>query len=316
MDSNTFDIVYNKWIKKDKKNKSFWKEISKELNISDHEYLRGEFKNERYRRGLIQKTNLNISNKLKVNILDIEFSPMEVYTFGLWDQDISPDKVIKTGYVLCWSLKELNSSEIISECLTPNESKNGNDKRIINEIHKLLNESQIIIGHNVKEYDLKVLNTRFLYHGLQPLHPYQVIDTLTVARNNFAFPSNSLKYVNKFLGIKQKEETDGFTLWKNCMLGDETSLEKLSHYCNNDVLATEELYYKLRPYVKSHPNLALYFETDELVCKHCGSNHIDIDGYYYTNVAKYESIHCKNCGAWGRLNKNLIKKEQKQILMR
>ena len=319
MNSETFDIIYNKWINKEKTGKPFWKDLAIELNYKDGEYLRSDFKHERSRRGLLlNKKELLYDNDNfpKICVFDIEFAPMQVYTFGLWDQNITPDKIITDGYVLCWSAKMLNDPKIELDVIEPFLSKDGDDYDVIQHIHQYLDKCQIVIGHNIKEYDLKTLNTRFLYYGFYPLSQFQVIDTLTVAKNNFRFPSNSLKYINKFLDIKQKDETEGFQLWKNCTQGDEESLSKLGKYCKNDVLATEELYYKFRPYIKTHPNMGLYFETTEPICKNCGSKNLMSNGFYYTNVSKYESVRCGSCGALGRKKDNLVSKEQRKALVR
>jgi len=49
----------------------------------------------------------------------------------------------------------------------------------------------------------KLINSAFLECGFPPLK-YKVVDTLTVARQNFKFSSNKLAYLNKKLGIRNK----------------------------------------------------------------------------------------------------------------
>jgi len=291
-----------------------WASLAKKYGYANSEIIRASFKRERKKLGIPSKNNKS-NNDIKIGVFDIETTPMQVYTFGLWDQNISPEKIIKDSYMLCWSGKFLN--DYVSEygVVTPQESVDGNDIRIVSSIWNFLNKCQIVIGHNIKSFDLKVLNTRFLHYGMLPLNNFCVVDTYLVAKNNFSFPSNSLAYINKFLEIKQKSENDGFNLWKRCMNGDQFSLAKMYEYCKQDVLCTEDLYFKLRPFIKSHPNLGMYFETTESVCPNCGSNKLIEQGFYYTRAGKFASVRCNNCGAVSRKRQNELDKDKKKNLI-
>lgn len=315
MDSKIFDACYDEWVKNQGK-KNFWGKLADQFSYKNGEVLRGAFKNERKKRGNFKLKEVKPFDYPRILCFDIETTPMEVYAFGLWNQNISPQQIISDSFVLSWSAKLLNSDEIYSDVLTSKEAKNKDDLRIVKSIWKLLDTCEILIGQNIKEFDLKKLNTRFLYYNLPPVSHYLLVDTLQVAKSVFSFPSNSLKYMNKMLGIKQKKENEGFILWKKCMDGDEESLKKMDEYCREDSCAVEDLYYRVRPFVKSHPNLSLYFNTEEKMCPKCGSEDVIIyNKFYYTPTGKYDTFRCVNCGAVSRNKINELDKDKRKNML-
>jgi len=77
-------------------------------------------------------------------------------------------------------------------------------------------------------------------------------------------------------------------------------LAEMLSYNDQDVILLEDVYVKLRPWIKSHPNMNLY--TEDNVCSNCGSRRIINTGTYRTNVNEYLSEQCE-CGAWSRKTK-------------
>jgi hypothetical protein len=253
-------------------------------------------------------------SKPNVLLLDIETTPIKAWIWNVWKQDTTPEKIIQDWYVLTWAAKWLFEPEIFSGKLTSDEAKNGNDKRIISDIWKFIDDADIIIAHNLKKFDEKRLKTRFLLHGIAPPMPYQRIDTLEIARREFAFSHNRLDYINKLLGINRKIETD-FSLWERCMEGNKKSLSYMEEYNKNDVGILEETYVRLRPYIKSHPNLGLFVDADSAMCPTCGSIDLRWGGTYTTSVNKYSAFRCNNCGAIGRSRNTELTKEQKKKIL-
>lgn len=291
-----------------------WNELAVKYDYSCGEALRASYRREKNRReeNRIEKKNDNV----RIAVFDIENSPLQVFAFQLWDVNISPDQIISDTFLFSWSAKLLNEPKIYGQVLTSEEAKNKDDERIVKGIWEFLNECHILIGHNIKSFDLAKLNVRFLYHELPPLSNSQIIDTLQIARANFAFSSNKLGYINKQLNIKQKIENEGFNLWRKCFEGQPDALQTMFEYNKGDVVSTEDLYYKIRPFVKNHPNLALYNEIDEMQCPNCGSLDLADNGWYYTSTGKYQSLRCGNCGAISRKRKDEIEKDKKKNVLR
>jgi hypothetical protein len=108
-------------------------------------------------------------------------------------------------------------------------------------------------------------------HKLPPTSYYQQIDTLEVAKKEFGFPSNKLDGLARFLDIPGKIPT-GLSLWVSVMQGDPISIKYMEEYNRNDIIVLEKIYLRMRPYIKSHPNLNLYSDINEAVCPTCGSH--------------------------------------------
>lgn len=178
---------------------------------------------------------------------------------------------------------------------------------------KLLNEADIVITHNGKKFDLLKINARMLIHRLPPVKPYQNIDTLEVAKKQFGFTSNKLDYLAKILGVDTKLETN-FQLWSDCVDGKPEALEYMFKYNNWDVECLEAVYLRLRPWIRNHPNLNLYYECDEPICPNCGSKHLTPEGFYYTSVNKYQVFRCE-CGATSRMRTSAVDPEVKEVIL-
>ena len=251
----------------------------------------------------------------KVLLLDIETAPMEVFTWGLWKPVLNYRNIIKRGFMLSWSAKWLFSSEMQSDVVTPKEALKQDDKRISESIWQLIDDADIVIGHNVRKFDIKWLNTEFILNGLKPPMPYQTIDTLTEARKHFRFPNNQLDYLGQLMTRKQKIETD-FGLWKRCVNGDKESLKYMLEYNEQDVLLLEDVYVELRPWIRSHPNMGIYMNTDKPVCDNCGSVNLLWENKYYTTMAsKFAAFRCNECGAPNRCRYTALTREQRKNLL-
>jgi hypothetical protein len=150
--------------------------------------------------------------------------------------------------------------------------------------------------HN-SAFDTQYLNARFIYHNLPPPAPYKIIDTLHIKKTT-RFQMNNLDFLCKHLGLREKIDTGGFGLWKRCMAGDEQALKDMRIYNENDVLALEELYVRLRPWLPTHPNMALFLDQENgNRCSRCTSENIEYIGQYATSVNLYNSYRCLDCGA-------------------
>lgn len=231
----------------------------------------------------------------KILLFDLEVSPMKAYVWERWRQNISLDQTISENFIIAWSAKWLYDSKIMGDVLTPEEIIHEDDFRIVKNLWELINEADIVIAHNAKHADIPWMNSRFIMHNMIPPKPYLVVDTLEVSRKQFGFSSNKLDALAGYFNIPHKLET-GFQLWKSCMEGDEQSLKYMLEYNNRDVLILEEVYLKLLPWIKSHPNISMLVQKD--CCSHCGSDEYELlEGqYYYTSVGKYQLYRCKHCG--------------------
>jgi DNA polymerase III epsilon subunit-like protein len=260
-------------------------------------------------------TEVTAKKAPKILIFDIETAPMEVFVWGLYKQQIPIQNVIKDFSLLSWSAKWLFEPEIMSAKVTGWEAKNREDGSIVEGLWSLLDEADMVVGHNVNKFDVRKANLRFHLNGLKPPMPYRTIDTMKHAMRVFGSSSYKMDYLNKIFGLSMKKSTT-YDLWVRCVHGDEKALAQMLDYNQFDVTVTEELYLSLRPWMKSHPNVALYIDTEETICTNCGNEDLDWAGFYYTPAGKYKAFRCGGCGAVGRSRtSNLTKEERAKLLL-
>jgi hypothetical protein len=219
--------------------------------------------------------------------------------------------------VLSWSAKWLDDPVDKVMYMDQRSAKDiEDDSQILRAIWKLLDEADVVITQNGKSFDEKKLNARFILHGFQPPSSYKHIDTKLIAKKRFAFSSNKLEYMTDKLCVKYKKlkhtKFPGHEMWRECLNGNVEAWKEMEIYNKHDVLALEELYKKLIPWDNSI-NFNLYHDDNTNTCK-CGSTTFARNGFYYTNVGKFQRYKCKTCGAESRDRINLFSQEKKESL--
>ena len=235
----------------------------------------------------------------KILVLDIETAPHIAYVWGAWKQNIHNSQWVSKSWIMSFSAKWLGEHEIFTEvCKTPED-----EHKIIFELLLWLDEADFVVAHNGKKFDLPRIIGAAIKHGFTPPSPYKELDTLLVARREFGFVSNTLDALCEEMGLPRKDKHKkfpGFELWTACMDGVEEAWEELVEYNEQDVLILEQLYLRMRPYFRNHPNVNREHD-DEVRCPKCGSNNIQWRGYYYTAAGLcYRRFVCLDCGGWGR----------------
>ena len=190
-----------------------------------------------------------------------------------------------------------------------------NDLNWAKSLWALIDSADVVIAHNGDDFDLKWANTLFLKHNLTPVSTYKTVDTLKVIRNNFRLLSNKLDYVCRSLKLGEKLKHEGLPLWIKCMKGNQESWKLMEKYNKRDVLILENVYEKIKPFIKNHPNLALYYDSILPTCPNCSGHNFNKRGFSYTAVNKYQRYVCTNCGKNVRSrNSELTKEKSKSIL--
>lgn len=256
------------------------------------------------------------SNGPKVLLFDIETAPMLVYAWSLWDESIAPNQIVEDWAVLSWSAKWLDAKEVMYMD-NRNAKYPREDKKILRELWRLLDEADIVVTQNGKQFDEKKLNARFVIHGMPRPSSYRHIDTKQIAKQKFGFTSNRLEYMAEKLNKKYFKEKhakfQGMELWKECLKGNLQAWKEMEKYNKHDVLALEELFKTLAPWSNT-VNFSVYHERPTNVCS-CGSSSYVRNGYFYTNRGKYQRFKCSDCGHETRANANLLSKKKKRSLL-
>jgi uncharacterized protein YprB with RNaseH-like and TPR domain len=180
---------------------------------------------------------------MKILLLDIETTPLQVYTWGLWDQNIGINQIIKSTEMMCFGAKWLGQKSV-----TFRSVHHDGKKTMLEELHKLMDEADVLVGWNSASFDHKHINREFLENGMTPPAPTKDLDLMTITKANFQFPSNKLDYVAQKLGVGAKVKHSGFELWIKCMDGDDKAWREMKKYQIQDVQLLDSLYDILLPW--------------------------------------------------------------------
>lgn len=257
--------------------------------------------------------------KPRILTVDIETAPITAYTWGLFKQNIGLNQIKKDWHLLAWAAKWYNDPPSKVMYMDNRDAKNiGDDKRLVKELAKLLEEADIVITQNGEKFDMKKLNARAVINGLPPIKPCLSTDILKEGRKVFSFTSHKLEYVANKLNKKYKKlkhaKYPGFELWRAIMAGDKAAWKEMETYTKHDVLSTEEAYTTIRGWIKTQ-NLASFANDLKLRCR-CGSTNLKEYEVRYLASGHYQGYRCRDCGKRLQGKTNLLSIDKKRSLLK
>jgi hypothetical protein len=182
----------------------------------------------------------------------------------------------------------------------------GGRKKFLRRVYRLLEQCDILVGHNVDNADLPWLRGDLhVEAGMPPLPPFKTVDTLKVLRQQFkaGAPFKSLDAFCQVLGLPGKTDRyDREAMERAVSQASAEDRERLTDYCAGDVIATQGLLDWLRPFIKNHPALFVTGKDKLTVCHRCGHDTEPIAKRYVANVLTYSMRRCTACEAYSRIS--------------
>lgn len=238
------------------------------------------------------------SNKLKIVFLDIETLPIRGLSWQSYDTNLldieNPVKLICVAYAI-------NNNKIVSLA--------GDEKTILENLQDVFKTADVIVTYNGENFDLKILNTRFLHHNMK-LIPAKIksVDLLKIVKKYFRLEFNSLDYVTKFLGLSGKKKID-LSVWLEAMRGSKPALNKIRQYNSYDVALLRKLFEKLNEFcdnsgsngfgsfLRKKPVENSTLITTNNKCPKCNSLNTIKHGYSISmSQGAKRRLSCINCG--------------------
>ena len=244
---------------------------------------------------------------------DIETSyyELKIKTFSLRNniKYFDPNTIEKEKKIICISYKWQYEDKVHTLDWRMGE------KKMIKEFVKILGESQEAIGHNANHFDIKVLRTRAIYHGVLMFPNYRTLDTLTKSRAYFNFASNKLDYIGKFLNVGRKLDHEGFELWEKVVAGDEKALSHMIKYCEQDVILLEDTFFVLNPFISHNNNFAVLTGGEKWECPECTSKNVKMFRTFSTPMGVIRrEMKCNDCKKQYRIsNKTYMRMLEKSV---
>lgn len=84
-------------------------------------------------------------------------------------------RVVEPTTICCFSAKWLGGKQITKAISDYKGYKPGkrDDKDLLKDLWKLLDEAEIVVAHNGDKFDVKKINYRFMVNGITPPSPYK-----------------------------------------------------------------------------------------------------------------------------------------------
>ena len=255
----------------------------------------------------------------RILTLDIETAPYEGYFWDIWEQNIGLDMITQEWTILSYAAKWLDRPQMIYEDVNGRgKGKIRDDRKLLKSLHSLLDEADIVVAQNGKKFDARKINARMLMENFKPYSPIKIIDTYLECRSLAAVTSTRLAWLSKYLADVEKSDHrrfPGFELHAECLKYNQAAWREIKKYNKTDVISTEQVYLRLRPWIKSHPNVGTYAESVGAVCPKCGSGELQKRGVAVLSQGRYARLQCMSCGGWSRTKEQLIDRDQRKRLL-
>ena len=208
---------------------------------------------------------------------------------------IHADDVIEWPRTICAAARWYGEEDVMFAA----EWEVGGYDAFMRQVWSWVDEADILIGHNMAAFDSKHLMSGWAEMGLPAPSPFKVIDTLKIARGSLNMESNTLDSLAKRLGVESKSDKYDVRVAQAAVNGDREAQARIEDYNRGDIVASEALFDRLRPYARNIPHLGMWTD-DELACPSCGSTMTATGKTVHANVQRYEHLHCDNCGSHAR----------------
>jgi len=249
-----------------------------------------------------------IQNKPIICTGDIETYPAEVLMYGnTWEPVIV--RIIRFQSILSFSYKLGDGKTKYIGLNTIPGYKPGDldDKKLMIEISKIINESDYFCGQNSDEFDIKIIKERIMFHNLPPLREdLALLDTKKLYKKVSRLPNNKLNTQSQFNGFGEKVKHTGTDLFIDCGAGDMKAWKTNEVYNKHDVDLTYANLMKVLPYVKLSKAQKIF--TTDVICDNplCLSTHLTKSKLRKVAGGWRQQYQCQDCGCY-KTPKELIK---------
>lgn len=162
--------------------------------------------------------------------------------------------------MLCAVIKALDKPKPIVLRYDKLKCKPGKENYLVEDVIEALSGFDMVIGHNIHKFDLPYIKSRAIQLGIKfDLEPF-VFDTKDAFKrtgyrtvdNGFGKPTASLAHVIDFFDIRLTKKYPLYPRqhWKSIWEDGKNrtrAMDMLTEHCVADVLANEQVYWKLLP---------------------------------------------------------------------
>lgn len=168
---------------------------------------------------------------------------------GIWDLETTGLTAIM-GRILTCSFVGLTDDPVVYRTdAKPWKGKTKiDDGPLAVAIRDKLETYDLIVGHNIRLFDIPLLNARLAKVNERPLRTHFVMDTMWAARQ-MRVGSSKLVNLQKYFELAEEKTPISWETWQLASQGDKAALEEVIDHNIQDVLVTRLLYWHVLPYV-------------------------------------------------------------------
>jgi len=233
----------------------------------------------------------------KILIYDIETARMEANVWWSGQQYLNGNSITSEPRIITVAYKWLGEDKV--HHLKWN--KKQSDKKLLKRFLEVYNEADYVIGFNNDKFDNRYINSRALKHNLEVNTHVKSLDLMKEAKRLFRLPSYSMNYIARYLGLETKLQHSGLAMWEAIQYGTKKeareAMELMIDYNVQDIVVTEDVYLRMRKYLKHPIHAGVTMGLERTTCPICGGNNTEL---FKTTVAPSGTIHrimrCKEDG--------------------
>lgn len=243
----------------------------------------------------------------RILIFDIERVPAWTKPLPIWDMKslkykyLGPGDIQSWGRTICLAYQWLGESKIHFIA----EWQEGGRLAFLEKARDLLTEADVVVGHNMQDFDLPHLEGEFVLENISQPAPVKVFDTLKVMRKHGNLENNQLDTLDKRFGFTGKSDKYRIDVAMGAVDGDVKMQKKIELYNRGDIRATKRVYLRLRPLGNVNLNVTFDDSADVVRCHACSSTKVQRRGVAVTGLGRYQRFQCQSCSAWGKGKKLL-----------
>lgn len=250
-----------------------------------------------------------LSSPSKVLIFDIETSRVRGDMWWSGKQFVNGNSLISEGKIITIAYKWLGEDKIHAV----KWDKNNCDKQLMRDFIKVYNQADMVIGYNNDRFDNKYLNARAMKFNLDIDVSIKSFDIMKQSKRLFRLPSYSMNYLAKYTGVATKLQHSGLEMWNNIQYGTKKEAKKsmklMLKYNIQDIIVTEQVYLRVRKYMKNPIHIGVLQGKEKTTCTCCGSDTLKLYKTTTTSAGTIQhNMKCTTCSSKQKMsNRDFLK---------
>lgn len=255
----------------------------------------------------VGKMAKNVTQPSKILVYDIETCRVPALVWWAGKQYIHSRQLTEEPRIITVAWKWLGEDEV--KYLT--WDKDQSDKELMRQFLEVYNKADMVVGQNNDNFDNRWINARAMKYGFDVNVHVRSMDIMKQSKRLFRVAGYSMAYLSQFSEVTHKQGHEGMVMWDKIQFGtDEEKVEymqKMVDYNIGDIITTEELYVRFRPYMKHQVHFGVLNGEEKWTCPNTGSKQVHLHKTTVTPAGTVQRIMKSPDGSTYKIsNKNYM----------